>query len=138
MQSNKQERDISQALGSVPKVNTQRAFSCTITIAGTGLADILVRDIISAIQSQHELINGLDEGFGLPYDQLYVHKCRAFGSAGGFLSIAPYAHRYNLVPAGDGATDQKSNLWNSYGVLNQSGQVDTFRRGSLTQMYEVS
>ena len=127
MQSNKEERSIQSALGSIPKVNNQRAFSCTVSIAGTGLGDIDVQDIAGAILSQHQLISNENNKI---WDQLYVHKVRAYGTAGGYLSIAPYPHRFNIVP---GESNASGRFWNSY-----EGQLGpgTYRNGSLQQMYE--
>lgn len=122
MQNNKEERNISQALGSVPKVNFQRSFSATVTVTGTGTGEIDLFDIETAINNQNEFVFS-------QYDQMYIHEIRAYGTAGGYLSLAPFPHKQWCVSPGEGAT--QGTLTNAYERLPEN-----FNRGSLTQMYE--
>jgi len=128
MSSKTEERNLSQVLGSVPKVHNQRSFSSTVTIVGVGLSDITVQDVRAQLSAQHQLVTQ-----GTQADQMYVHRIRAYGTAGGYLSMAPYPHRqYCGFPNTNGGV--VGSFFNSYTSGNDT--EGEFRRGSLTQMYE--
>ena len=82
------EGNISVALGNVPQVHAQRAFKATVTITGVGLGQITLGVLTNAIIAQHQLI-----ATTLNMDQYYIHEIRAYGSTGGYLSLAPYPHK---------------------------------------------
>lgn len=68
-------------------------------------------------------------------DQMYVHEIRAYGSAGGYLSMTPYPHRQNSIspqPLTPVAIVNGS-LCNVYGINSGEGVYDY---GGLTQIYE--
>jgi len=125
MSSKQTEAGLSTALGSTPEVNFDRAFKCTVTIAGTGLGFITLEDIKGAIASQHPIA-------GNSYDQMYVHEMRAYGSAGGYLSMAPYPHR-QMAGFRTGSETNGAPLFNTYG--GNVGGVD-YDKGTLCQLYE--
>jgi len=125
MSSKTEEGSIDRALGAIPKQYNSRAFNSVITITGTGLGDITLNDVIAAIQAQHPITTG---GY---FDQMYVHSIEAFGSAGGFLSMAPYPHKQYTVAPIDFTPEIKMGT-----LTNCFSESDTeFRRGSLCQMY---
>jgi len=124
MSGKETERGLSTALGSTPKQNFDRAFNCTVTIAGTGLGFITLDDLRGAVISQHRITNST-------FDQMYVHEMRAYGTSGGFLSMAPYPHR-QMAGYRSGASTQGAPLFNSY----DTGFSIDYDGGTLTQMYE--
>ena len=126
MSSKTEERSISSALGSIPKQYNNRAFNSVVTVTGTGLGDITVNDVTNAVRAQHPIIQS-------GVDQLYVHDIKAYGSAGGYLSLAPYPHKqYAIAPVDFTQETPYGMLINCY-----AGSYDDtdFRRGSLCQMY---
>jgi len=126
MSDKAEERGVSSALGSIPQVNNQRAFKTTVTIVGTGTGDVAVNDVAGAIRSQNSIFPlGTDT-----FDQMYIHGFRVYGTAGGYLSMAPYPHRQNAInPPGS----TLGFMSNSY---SDSSDASTTRSGALTQMYE--
>jgi len=126
MSSRQTEEGLSTALGSTPKVNFDRAFNCTVTIAGTGLGFITLEDVRGAIISQHPVTGNGN------FDQMYIHEMRAYGSAGGYLSMAPYPHR-QMAGFRTEAQTNGAPLFNTY---NTTGQSTDFDGGTLCQLYE--
>jgi len=128
MSDRAEERGVSSALGSIPQVNNQRAFKTTITIVGTGTGDVIIQDIVGAITSQNTIFPVSSTNF----DQMYIHRFRVYGTAGGYLSMAPYPHRqYAMFPPTASST-QTGTFENTYGAFGGT----EYRRGALTQMYE--
>ena len=120
--------NLSSALGSIPQVNNQRAFKTTVTLVGTGTGDVDINDVSGAIKSQNTIFD-LNE---TTYDQLYIHRFRVYGTAGGYLSMSPYPHRqYAINPPANGSS--VGVFGNSYSGVND--QNPDYRRGALTQMY---
>jgi len=123
MSSNSEERGVSAALGKIPKVNFQRAFSCTVTVAGTGLADISSTDVFQQLLSQHTYI---DAG---TCDEMYVHEVRSFGTSGGYLSMSAYRHGTWAV------SPDTTNIGTFPNCYYKAGDTEP-RRGALQQQYD--
>lgn len=123
MSDKAEERGVSSALGSIPQQNNQRAFNSTITIVGTGTGDITIQDVVSAIKAQNTIANS-------NVDQLYIHGFRVYGTAGGYLSVAPYPHRQYAISPQGGALPNAGSLCNAYEYT-----TGTDTSGALTQMY---
>lgn len=129
MSSNVTERGVAEALGSIKKVHTNTSISQTVTISGTGQGNITIPDILAALADQNRLLTSTSA-----IDQLYIHRIRAYGVTGGYLSMAPFPHRqYSAFYVTElSPLAQPGNFFNSYTVNS------TNTSGSLTQMYEFA
>lgn len=120
---------VSAAVGNVQKVRNQTSITETVTLVGSGINNITINDIRTQLINENPLFN-LDN-----MDQMYIYAIRAYGVAGGYLSMAPYPHRqytYNSIVSGTSSTS--GYLYNSY----QSGQDSLSRpSGNLTQLYDI-
>lgn len=122
---------VSAAVGNVQKVRNQTSITETVTLVGSGINNITINDIKNQLVAENPLFDAFN------IDQLYIYKIRAYGVAGGYLSLAPYPHRqytFNAVLSGPAPTPVTGFLYNSY----QSG-ADSLSRpsGNLTQMYDI-
>jgi len=68
-------------------------------------------------------------------DQMYIHHVKLFGTAGGYLSMAPYPHRQFTIGNQDTSLGQQNgSICNSY--KNDNNVLNVFRKGALTQAYK--